>query len=421
MSTTTAEIEEKEKSEESGSEPEKEQATTRVQNEEESQPKVFSGKTESKSVGFGGKMKKAFTTELRSTIMTVLFVTLWSERILTTFNIPFSIFKGRAPRDTSQTADSINLSSTIREKAKSFSTAEKLVAISTIGGLAQNIWFFFSNRASELPEADTFWGKVKEVIKHPNKHSIQMTNLAMGAALIPMAIGRILQGWVSKFKGRDAIEKMGNTVPLVGGFAMLVSIPMSAWGFLNIKAKNASNKQGQIKDPGKEMSDVHQAAQENAVKPFKKSNSITHQGQSIKDVLLDMARVYKPSNLKELAKFAWKEDRMGCFARMFALGLDICFTGVGVAKLQKIKEKGWQPENWKPEDGVYAGSVKQQQDIFSAKQNFIVGIVGFCTTAFLQNPLFYAKVRDSRNAKEQQEMLQLKQNSGSKSDYALAR
>lgn len=371
------------------------------------QPPVYFSNSKSQHLGFVGKTKDMFTgKKLVSTVMTLGFLFTWSERVLTYFRTGFSLY-----RDTPKMVTGKNLNDGRLEPVKAtgsnirklfipgsdnnfltqYTRGEKLEALGTIGGAAQNLWFLFSSREGDIPEGDTLPQRLKSIFKDPKHHVAQLAGIWMTAVIGLVATGRVMSGIENltkdgrgnrvgfnpgqALKGLDTIAKTEKLMPLIAGSILLISAPPSIYGLLSIKkpksedsvpANSAKTVLSEETSGNLAVSDENEHSH---IKPFAKSESQT-QTTGLKQMLTMLS----PANIKDMAQYAAKHDPIGLTGRILGFALDIGSFGVGLARLKQI------------ESGQYAhkfgamNSPEWNKAYALAKQTRNVGILGFALT-----------------------------------------
>ncbi len=367
----------------------------------------------SESKAHGGKVKEMFSgAKLVSTLVALGYVFTWSERMLTYFRTGFSWYRdipnmvtGRSLNGTSRLSPLRTASENIKNLfipgsnnsfINTFSTGEKLVAASTIGGTAYNLWFLLSSREGDIPEGDTRFERLKNILKNSQHHVAQIVNIFTSITLLALGTGRILSGVsglsqdsqgnrigfnpAKALVGTDIITKIEKIMPLIAGSALVVAGPLSTYSLLNIKKpKNADNipkveaKIAVASETGGDIV-VPDEKEHKELQPFAKSQSKVESTSEEKG--LDQVRnMFKPSHIKDMVKYAVEQDRIGLICRILGFALDIGSFTVGLARLQQI-ESGQHAHKFGAQ-----GSEQWNKARALAKQERNVGILGFTLTS----------------------------------------
>ncbi len=392
-------------------------------------------KSESKSLGFTGRVKDMFSgKKLISTVMALGFIFTWSERMLTSFNTGFSSYrdipkmirdKNLDPlKDAGKTVAGLVTPGSDNNFLSKFSTGEKLQAMGSTLGLAQNVWFFTSSRSGYIPDGDTMLERLKEILKNPSRHVAQITTLWQAVSVGSIGFGRLMSGyrdlsrnadgkWIGfnprqALSGKDNFTKLDKLTPLITGAAVISSVPIVVYSMLNMKKPNASsNSHLQHMEEDKTLSaeDTEgnvvtpvEDRQQTEIKPFARSQSKILSSDK-ENGLKAMVAMFSPSNLKAMTQYAVTKDPLGFTARTLLLGMDVGFFGVGLAKLGQIKS-GQYPHKYGE-----ANSPQWNKALANAKQSRNVGILGFVLTAlynmYVYDTLAQAYKKEQEKLKEE--------------------
>lgn len=266
---------------------------------------VFSNSAH-ESHGFLARMKNAVKPKnLVGTVMGAGFIYSWGSKFLG--NLGISLFD----KGTHKFKPSMDLEFSQKP------TLDKILSVGIGLGLIQNLLFFGTMRGTEIPEGNHFMEKVSYSLRHPDRHSLHFSAATMGVVAGGISTVRTIKG-IKGFMETGSLspKKEGfkeNIWMLVPGLAGFAGMYLGVSGIFGIK-KEAGAKT-QIPPAASKEGETIAEKEENSIKGLIKS--------------------FSPKHLKEMAQYAWKNDKKGLSCRGLMSILETAYIVDGALLIQK--------------------------------------------------------------------------------------